>query len=218
MTGDGGVSLIWTLSSVEVRWFYQGAIPAETSAWFERSETEFAAMPSRVDHYVRLLNDASLGIKLREGRVEIKQRQQEFGIIQLAEQVAGRVEGWRKWSFALAQRDDELSAMLEPTPSWVAVHKQRRLRKYGLSGNRQIQAIPVSELPSQRCSLELTAINVAGQGWWSLALEAVGDEEEPEEILLRVARHTLQDRTVSIFDAQHSYSYPEWLAQHPWST
>ncbi|MGD8968471.1 MAG: hypothetical protein PVI07_13255, partial [Anaerolineae bacterium] len=59
--------------------------------------------PAREDHYLRLSDTYALGIKLRQGRIEAKQRVRRPGVVRFHERVTGIVEHWRKWSFQLAE-------------------------------------------------------------------------------------------------------------------
>ncbi|NIV28827.1 MAG: hypothetical protein GWN58_04720, partial [Anaerolineae bacterium] len=60
--------------TLEARWFMRGSIPHEVREWFARGEPAPIHEPPRMDHYLRLQRSNALGIKLREGRLEIKQR------------------------------------------------------------------------------------------------------------------------------------------------
>ncbi|TFG71830.1 MAG: hypothetical protein E4H27_03810, partial [Anaerolineales bacterium] len=58
--------------SIETRWFFQGTVQPEVVRWFT---TPLAlAQPPRIDTYLYSPGTHDLGVKLREGRIEIKQR------------------------------------------------------------------------------------------------------------------------------------------------
>lgn len=198
--------------SMEVRWFYEGAIPEQMLNWFQHGEREPEDQQRRVDHYLRLGNMDSLGIKLREGRLEIKQRQRQHGVFGFHERAAGLVEHWRKWSLELAPTAGGLTSILAPASSWIGVQKGRRLWKYRLVGEGTLAAVPAAEFPPQGCSVELTEIHVEGQEWWSLCFEAFGDEAFLQETLMLATGHILAREGVPfILEAMDSYGYPEWL-------
>ena len=94
--------------SVEARWFYDGTIPPRVLRWFREYQGSLEGPAHRVDYYLRLADGDSLGIKVREGRLEIKQRHRTYGMVEFHERATGLVEHWRKWSFQLAQASDWL--------------------------------------------------------------------------------------------------------------
>ena len=193
--------------TMEVRWFGEGTVPAEVWEWFHQGEQEPEGQPTRIDYYLRLPNTDSLGIKLREGRVEIKQRHRQHGVVHFHKRVAGVVEHWRKWSFQLAR----LPSIVTPAPSWIGVSKERKLRRYRLTADQVVVAVSAHEHPDQGCGLELTNIRVAGKDWWSLGFEAFGDEAILQETLLRVAKQVLAVSEPPTLDAADSCGYPKWL-------
>ena len=202
--------------SMEVRWFYQGMVPAEVAEWFRSGTSQPEGQSPRVDYYLNLRGTDDLGIKLREGRLEVKQRQHQHGIQRFCEQAAGLVEHWHKWSFELSRGEGELSGSLRPISSWVAVQKERLLRKYRATGDDRLVPVPAEEYPERGCSVELSALRVEGQDWWSLCFEAFGNEPSLRQTLLLVVEEVLAcERMPFQLDAKASYGYPRWLA--PWS-
>jgi hypothetical protein len=158
--------------TVEVRWFYQGAVSSEVLEWFEQGERAPEEQPCRVDYYLRLSDRDSLGIKLREGRIEVKQRHRQYGVFRFHDRVTGLVEHWRKWSFELSEGAGNLTSTIVPASCWIGVTKRRKLRRYRLTGNKKIVAVPVGLQSGLRCNLELTRIIVDETEWWSLGFEA----------------------------------------------
>ena len=210
--------------TVEVRWFYEGPIPPEVLAWFQRGGQGPEEPSCRVDYYLRLADWDSLGIKLREGRLEVKQRCRQYGMVRLHERVAGRVEHWRKWSFALDRADGGLASLAVPASAWIEVRKERRLRTYRLGGDdadidpdrlrsaaSEVVAVRAGSLPDRGCDWELTAVRAGDEAWWSVCFEAFGGGPALRETLLVVARHVLDDGAPCGFDAGHSFGYPGWL-------
>ena len=198
--------------TAEVRWFYRGAVPQEVLAWFQQGGWKEVPVASRVDYYLRLAGGDSLGIKLREGRIEIKRRHGPTGIVRLHDRVAGEVEHWRKWSFPLDKASSEVSGLLLPSSSWIGVEKARRLRTYRVGGDDTIVAVPVREYPERGCSWELTGLRVRGRAWWTLGLEAFGEQATLRERLLLVAERVLCSDEPPVLEVEESFSYPRWLA------
>jgi hypothetical protein len=193
--------------TMEVRWFSAGAIPATVQAWFQLRAGQPEEQPYRVDHYLRPADGESLGIKLREGRLEVKKRRRELGVFCFHERIAGRVEHWHKWSFAFAPDVSSLTR-----PSWIGVGKERRLYRYQLTGDHQLKAISTPDYTRPGCDLELTSVSIADQAWWSLGLEAHGDERSIQDMLFLVAPQVFTAGQPPALQASDSYGYPRWLS------
>lgn len=199
------------LPTMEVRWFSEGMIPSGVQEWFQRAKGDPEEQPQRVDYYLRPAEGGLLGIKLREGRLEVKQLCRQLGVVHFHERVAGLVEQWRKWSFGLPADRSVLAGASAPSTSWIGVTKERRLYRYRLAGDRQIVAVSATDHVGPGCDLELTSVGVEGQAWWSLGFEARGDESSIQDIFLLVAQQVLAATTPPGLSARDSYSYPRWL-------
>ena len=57
-------------TTLEVRWFSRGALHPPVLEWFQRAMGKPEQQPARVDYYLIVVNGSSLGIKLRQGRLE----------------------------------------------------------------------------------------------------------------------------------------------------
>jgi len=203
---------------MEVRWFYEGPIPPEVLAWFQPGGQGPEEPSCRVDYYLRLAERDSLGIKLRQGKLEIKQRCRDCGVVRLHERVIGRVEHWRKWSFELARAGGDLADLAVPSSAWIAVRKERRLRTYRLAGDGadmdcalDVIAVDAESCSDQGCDWELTTVSAGDRTWWSVCFEAFGDESVLRDTLVLVAKHILGGGVPRAFDAAHSYGYARWL-------
>jgi len=195
--------------TIEVRWFGAG-VPASAMAWWlTREADDLEEEPPRVDAYLSAVGD-SLGIKLRQGRVEIKQRQAVYGAVQLGEDVRGIAEKWHKWSFAIARPDRRLADL---DFSWMRVKKQRWMRRYGIDGSRAFLLAPVLDSDVRTCEVELTRVEFAGGKWWSFCLEALGrDEGDIRDVLVPVAEHVFEPghNPPELFE-KDSCGYARWL-------
>jgi hypothetical protein len=124
-------------------------------------------------------------------------------------QAIGRVEGWHKWSFELAAAP--LAHLAVPAASWVLVRKARSVRRYRVDNVQGVVPLTAGEDTSQGCGIELTEVEVSGQAWWTLGLEAFGDEPALQQDLLAVAGHVLAGSLPMMLSAWNSYGYPRWL-------
>lgn len=196
--------------TAEVRWFFEGTPSLAVVEWFAQGEPKPITQPGRVDCYLRLTDGDGLGIKLRQGRLEVKQRHRQYGLVHLHQQVTGRVEGWRKWSLELAGHGRDLVSILVPAPSWIGVKKERRLRRYRVASQEMV-AVPSEADTGEGCGLELTRIIIEGSQWWSLGFEAFGNPAGFYDTLLRVATQVFAAGEPPTLHAGDSYGYPRWL-------
>ena len=183
-----GRRVVTPYRSAEVRWFGRGEIPDAVEAWFaglgEPVEAE-----ARTDRYLAPTSDA-LGVKLREGQVETKRRDSVLGPLRVGASEA-EVETWTKWSFTLAGAvpGGVAEAAGDFGDGWIAVAKSRRQRYHG------------------DAALELSRLEVAGQAWWSVCLEASGPD--PAAALADAARQWLA--SAPPWPETQACGYPAWL-------
>ena len=149
--------------TAEARWFRRGDVPPAVRAWFDALGPD-VELESRADRYLAPTDDA-LGVKLREGHAEAKRRDGVLGPLRVGP-AAAPVEGWTKWSFPLA---DPGPLAAEPDDAWVAVAKTRWQRH------------------ADACALELSQVDVGGDRWWSVCLEATGPDAPARRAALDAA-------------------------------
>ncbi|HCF25780.1 MAG TPA: hypothetical protein DEV81_00825 [Cyanobacteria bacterium UBA11049] len=183
------------LTSFEIRWFYAGKLPATISDWFEQNELggKLQAPEEREDMYLYSPGCEYLGIKLRQGRLEIKWRNAELDIVRLGEAVEGKLEKWAKWTCEDPSQESFKPEAVLGKSSWVSVKKVRSQRLY------------------DSCAMEIAQLSVKGNDWWSLAFETVGAEDNKLEQLKNIATQPFQTYNGSV-QAQDSYAYPTWLS------
>lgn len=200
--------------TAELRWFNRGTIPEEISHWFEQGCLGDLAPPEeREDLYLYSGGCEYLGIKLRQGRLEIKWRQAELGVVHLGDSVEGKAEKWGKW---LCQ--DPTAQSFQPADvigekAWVGVKKVRSQRQYQILANKSIIAVPLTKSIAQGCTFELTQLSIKGNTWWSLAFEAFGKDDCLIEQLQVAASWVFNTYSGSKLQVEDSYAYPSWLAK-----
>lgn len=198
--------------SVEMRWFIEGAIPGKVKQWFMNIENEVADQEPRKDYYYSQTAHGKLGAKLREGMIELKQLQHEYGMFSLAEgHFIGNMASWSKWSFKL---NDELNMQdIENSKDWIAVKKDRLLIKYEVKKDNKVKWLNVDENTVNGCEVELSKITCKQQTWWSLCFEAFGKDDLTNN-LIKVAEYITQKHTPDFtLTNPDSLSYPEWISQ-----
>ncbi len=196
--------------TVEVRWFYQGQVPTAVFDWFTAIDDGLVTEPARTDHYLQSLSFDGIGIKLREGRIEIKQRVQTIQTVQFGRQISGIIEQWQKWGFLLAAQNEFTENI--KAPQWIAVAKSRWIQSFRSEWTQKRQArFPELTLEAD-CRIELTELLVLDKQWWTLGLESYGDDETAVSTkLLPAAAWAFSSATAPQLNAQASFSYPQWL-------
>ncbi len=191
--------------TAEIRWFIEGPAPASARRWFASvaGETDLEA---RTDRYVRPTAPDGLGVKWREGKLEVKRLTEVVGEERFHAHVAGRIERWRKWSFPLTDEAE----LAHPAGDWIDVEKRRRVR-YFAAGPEGVRRLEHEEQSAHACGLELGEVRVGGAVWWSVCLEAFGgDEAALPDRLRQVAAHLVAEEPPTL-SSDAALSYPAWL-------
>lgn len=191
--------------SLEVRWILRGHLAGEVEDWFGRFPAEAMALEDAylLDPYL-----PGLSVKVRGGRqLEVKVYGGSPGLLEVAGRARGRLQSWRKWSFphgpASPSRGD--------SAGWRLVSKRRRISFFAQA--TEMGSPQLGEQPG--CGVELTAVDLRGEPWWTLCLEATG----PADALRREL-----DAAAALVFAQalpggmelgldDSTSYAQWLLQ-----
>ena len=172
------------LTTLEVRWFSFGEAPLEVKKWYESSLGELSQPETREDRYLKPNGDY-FNLKLRQGNLELKWRQQELGCYTWGDRLEGKVERWQKWTCP------KILAKLLPQAGWITVQKRRSQRHH------------------ENVSYELTQLTVQESAWWSLAFEAQGSDFSRFTDVVSQVSQTYPGPNLL---AEHSCAYPHWLA------
>lgn len=172
--------------SCEIRWFFAGP-PEGLLAWFDSLGMRFdgPAGAQRVDHYLLIANGDNMGIKLREGNVEVKHRTARLGEWDFPDiDAKGMAEHWIKWSFRLDQADALSQHLIrEGRPEWIAVAKERLGYTYHFQEGGPALRLPLGNWAPEGCQVELTRIGVRGKAFYTFGLEAFSDSGQLERNL-----------------------------------
>lgn len=152
----------------------------------------FSEPSKRVDYYL-LNTGVQLGVKWREGSLEAKQQQ---GVSQSYSngQLEGEIACWKKWSFALDERETYSDNLAEQPQHWLAVHKQRQQVHDG-------------------CQLEVTYLTLRKRAYTTLGLEAFGSERSPRQNLMATIGYLLESGNLEGLDLslRSSNNYAHWI-------
>lgn len=212
----------------EIRWYLQGGLPAEARAWFGVGDLG-RQEATRTDQYLALPGCETTGVKIREGRLEVKALVASGGTGRYPNGVTGSRETWVKWSCEAADRETLRHLITDSDDDWIFVRKSRFLRRFEWSrgGLEEVDAAQAPPIPG--CHIELTTIRAVvgkqGRGpipggawdraapWWSLSLEAFGEPGSLLEDVDRAAGDFFREPPPIDLVEGCSYSYPTWLAR-----
>lgn len=205
------------LRSAEIRWFILGALPDEVLSWFKSAQI-LDSEGVQVHEYLLFPDCQSVGVKLREGRFEIKAILAASQPLSLDLGIRGRTDEWIKWSFA-SEGLQAIDPALHQAGRWLKVYKERFLRRFSADRGSLVEVTAKRGcLPGVGCNIELTRIEVEvnPRFWFSLGFEAFGPSAVSAKILLDATHLFFQEhgRVPGIsLGERDSLSYPSWLAK-----
>jgi hypothetical protein len=215
------------LATQEVRWFFEGRADQHGSLkrWFEtvvpveRSpEVGGPVWRGRIgdqpDVYLLVPRGDDMGIKWREGELQIKGRVSCIGTRVFCGRHQGKVERWMKWSYAdIPAAYQRLFATREETGLiTAAVRKTRALRKLRLDTfTGEAQEIDPNTFVNRGLHLDLTDLEVAGKTYCSLAVEAFPDDSAMDAAFTQALEAFLDGLAEPVLSAAQSQSYPAFL-------
>jgi hypothetical protein len=223
-------SVLVPLSTLEVRWFFAGPLEASGPGmeyWF-RTRARFGgggrppalawepAPPAwRQDRYLLVPGHGDMGIKWREGRLEIKGREAALGRQMLAPGVEGMCERWLKWSYASTPIERCFLGLFgHPGADGVVLVEKRRLQRcirLDAAGAVEVGCA----VPRRRgVNVELAQTRVAGsasEAHWSLGFEASPADPSTSEGFAAIVAGFLEGCPALPLTADRSMSYPHWL-------
>ena len=189
----------------EIRWFTAG-VDENILKWFAARHQSFEHTPSRTDLYL-LTDKDDTTIKLREGKIEIKQRNGAGSSGHLTSSAEGYFENWTKWCFNL---DDSKVAQLtsEIVENWIEVVKTRLGVKVALGNNNQPIIHPLSEEIESGWQVEYTKVEIGNKAYYTFCVEQFGeaDFQLPEDFICRILGSTQ-------LNVRDSIGYGEILAK-----
>jgi hypothetical protein len=215
------------LASHEVRWFFEGKAYQHESLkrWFEtiapiQKSPDVGPLvwkgrlEDQPDVYLLVPGSYDMGIKWREGELQIKGRVASLGSQVFCGRHQGNVERWIKWSYAnlpasyqrlfVAEQETELMT--------VSVWKTRALRKVRLNTlTGQAEEVDAEVFIDRGLGLELTELEIAGKAYCSLAFEAFPNDSAMDAAFTEAVEAFVDGLTAFDLTAASSQSYPAFL-------
>jgi len=199
--------------TAEVRWFNKGSIPPAMMNWFTKIHPQVWIEAEHTDFYYSLPNDDTIGIKLRENRIEIKKQQAVEKSVRFTPLAIGAIETWEKWSIALRPAEinfDEIAA----DAIWVGIRKQRNLQRYRLTESLAPIPIAYHRRVPQGLTLELSQITIRREPWWTIAFEFYGIEKIKRNEIKDIIGRIFTSLPDLLLDLDSSSGYPQFLNRH----
>ena len=204
------------IETIEVRWYVKGKPPPTVQHWFGfECLGKSLGLESRTDCYAycqqnlsdkiakffnRALNREEINLKLRQGNLELKLRQREFGVHKFSHWhnshiCEGKIEQWCKYSEQELKDFNLFDSNFLNELNWISVNKERE---------QKIE---------QGVTSELTCLKIDREYWWTVAFEMNHDihrerqDEYFEEIVERACKTYSGPKLLAI----DSYGYSQWL-------
>lgn len=203
---------MYTIDTAEIRWFFKGHIPSELQSWLKRLDGTYEEQDSRTDSYLILPDYSRLGIKLREGRMEVK-KMQVTGRSYSSGGINGTLEQWTKWSSSIEAAGNAYSLLQQDGSNWLRVQKSRAVQKYGITGSSGLTRFPDSGYPAAGIAVELSALIALEKSWWTFGIECFGEKNTVMTHLLALIPKLTTGIPLSLCRAENSAGYPEWITR-----
>ena len=213
-------------ATIETRWFFEGHSSAHPvlQRWFEACTPvpRAANVPApewkgRVggepDVYLLMPGCTDMGIKWREGTLQIKGRVEDLGSRRFTSRHEGRVQRWIKWTYqeVPAVYRSLFVAGEQPGPDTASVDKTRALRMISLDCGAPEEVAPGLVL-ERGIGFEMTDLERDGKQYCSIAFEAFPDDAVTAAGFDAVIAASLEGLSDTL-GIGASMSYPEWLYQ-----
>jgi hypothetical protein len=208
------------ISSHEVRWFLEGGIDQHPALrrWVEEGATDpkwIGRLGGKPDAYLLVPGASDIGIKWREGQLQIKGLECALGTQKFTGSFEGKVERWIKWGYEGKSVEGAFSQwfkLSKGAPQIVEVHKTRCLRKVRLNPFAAM-AIEVDSktLIDRGGALEVTDLRVGTQAFTSVAFEAFPNDSGMHGDFSVFVNAFLGKLSGVELTESNSMSYPAWL-------
>jgi hypothetical protein len=203
-------------STIELRWFYPGELPSEIHQWF----TELDPLPKdpdrRADIYLQPVT-TDVGVKLRQGNLELKYRQSDLGSLQIGDYPIGKVELWSKWLCTDSTPDRLTPARIADRDGWLKVEKVRYQRLYRVAfDDRGCHLTPIPTPEDGAAAIEVTQLKLVERVSWTIACEYLGDNLPLDREFKLLVAALLNTCPLPSVGTPISCGYPEWLLTDNW--
>jgi hypothetical protein len=201
------------ISSHEVRWFLEGGVDQHPALrrWVEDGSTApkwIGRLGGKPDAYWIIPGAADMGIKWREGQLQIKGLECSLGTQKFTGSFEGKVERWIKWGYEGRSVENAFT----PSSKIVEVHKTRCLRKVRLNPFTPMPIeVDLETLIDRGGALEVTDLRVKDRSFTSVAFEAFPNDSGMHGDFIVFVNSFLEKLSRIELNESNSMSYPAWL-------
>jgi hypothetical protein len=188
--------------STEIRWFSQDR--DKLFNIYQNLIGDGVKQDDKTDYYL-LSNNVNTGIKIREGKHEIKVKTAADENTNI-----GVINDWVKWS------TEEKANILNTIQGiylneWLSIKKGRLIKKYDLgSRDGTITNVDPKKRLVHGCGAEFTELTVdKTHEWYTFGFEAFGDFKHSKQNLFKTIRYLELDNVD--FSAHECLSYPGFI-------
>jgi hypothetical protein len=207
--------------STEMRWFFKDENQTKKiTDWFAKNNLVFKNVWDRADYYL-LHQPETNGIKLREGKVEIKVLQQDVGKQTLQNKNKGIANSWHKYAFKISDDNNDLMEIVNAfkglrtiglNRDWIKIEKERLILKYSIENNTITKVADVNTKIDNGCNIEFTKIMCnAKDMYYTVCFESFGSNENLNDLLLQLANKICAEIGEAVFVNNDSHSYPAFI-------
>ncbi len=194
--------------TTEVRWFFDGRVPAEVLSWF--ADGGAGLTEDRCDRY-RLDGEGDIGVKKRAGTtLELKLRLGSPELFTIGRDLDGQLETWQRWSPA-----DGLAYLTEHT-IWVDVAKRVIKRRFSFDGDEVSLSEENRPMNGVGCDVEITTVEVDGEEAWTFAFAAFGPVDGHRRSTQIAWESLISERARPRqlrLECDNSCGYPGWMTK-----
>jgi hypothetical protein len=179
----------------EVRWFMEEPIESLVN-WFDKKGHNWKNIIPRTDYYLPLTALKGMGIKLREGNIEIKKliRQSKKRTF-IPNVIEGKMQHWTKSSFDLSSMDKLSNEIIrEKKYDWIEVKKERMGYSYEFTATGRLteEKSLEQEFP-EGCQVEYTRITMHNTSFYTLGFEAFSNADRHKQNLAAGTKLMIKD-------------------------
>jgi len=198
--------------TTEIRWFWHAIEPVNKQHWFFGQNQ--LQLEQRTDRYLLLPGCRTTGVKLREGRLEVKVLQEEAAPADIAGTWHGSLQSWLKWS----AESPQLFPQGYTDEHWLLINKRRFQRRLSFKEGQLIELRAEAPPANPEYSAELTDISIEGRNdqWQTFGLETNAPMALAEKPLRTILLDCFcpNEAPATKTRTLAAMSYPAWLTEN----